>query len=92
MINSYRLTIVLILAISISSFGVIYSSHNSRQSFIAWQDLLKQAQAYEVEWGQLLIEQSTEASYTHLEKKAVNKLNMVAPSTKQIVVVRGSEK
>lgn len=89
MMNSYRLSILLFIALLISSFAVIYSSHSARKSFIALQDLLKQTQAYDVEWGQLLIEKSTSATYARLESEATGKLKMVAPSIKQIVVVQG---
>lgn len=89
MMSSYRLGIVLAIAIFLSAFAVIYSSHSSRQAFINWQDLIKQTQAYDIEWGQLLIEKSTMASYARLEDEATDKLKMVAPSTKQIVVVQG---
>ena len=91
MIGSYRLGVFLLLAVLVSALAVVYSSYTARQSFIEWQDILKQAQAYEVEWGQLLIEKSTLASYTRLEKEASSKLNMAAPSTQQIVVVQGEQ-
>jgi cell division protein FtsL len=83
-----KLTITLWILIVISSFGVIKSSYDSRVLFIEWQELLEKSQAYEVEWGQLLIEKSTLASYANLENMAKEELKMVFPTRKQIVVVQ----
>ena len=83
-----KLTVTLWILIVISSFGVIKSSYDSRVLFIEWQELLEKSQAYEVEWGQLLIEKSTLASYANLENMAKEELKMVFPTRKQIVVVQ----
>lgn len=83
-----KLTVILWFLIVISSFGVIKSSYDSRVLFIEWQELLGKSQAYEVEWGQLLIEKSTLASYANLENMAKEELKMVFPTRKQIVVVQ----
>jgi cell division protein FtsL len=71
-----------------TSFGVISNSHKSRKLFIELQELLQQAQTYEVEWGQLLIEKSTLASYAGLENQAKDELKMSFPTRKQIVIVK----
>lgn len=86
-----KLSWLLWLAILLSSFAVILSSHHARKQFIEWQGLLKAASAYEVEWGQLLIEKSTMASYARLETVAVGELKMTEPGKEQIVVVRESD-
>lgn len=89
MIASGKLTIALWLMVVASAFAVIAASHESRQAFIEWQALLKQAQEYDVEWGQLLIQKSSSASYTRLEALAEEKLQMKAPGKEQMVIVRG---
>lgn len=91
MMESKRLTVILWLMIVVTSFGVIKSSHESRVLFIEWQQLLEKTQEYEVEWGQLLIEKSTLASYAGLENIAKDELKMVFPTRKQIVIVQGDE-
>ncbi|NRB39810.1 MAG: cell division protein FtsL [Pseudomonadales bacterium] len=87
-LENKKLPWVLWLAISATCFAVILTSYNARQRFIEWQFLLSDAQAFEVEWGQLLLEKSTMASYSRLEQIAADKLNMTAPSKQQIVVVK----
>lgn len=88
MMQSRRLTVFLWFLIVITAFYVIKSSHESRILFIEWQDLLQKAQTYQVEWGQLLIEKSTLASYLGLENVAKDELKMGFPTRKQIVIVQ----
>ena len=85
---TYRLATLLLLLVCVCSFAVIASSYNARQSFMEWQGLLKKSSAYEVEWGQLLLEKSSLASFARLEDEAAEKLNMVAPDKNHIIVVR----
>jgi cell division protein FtsL len=86
------LTVFLGVALLITALGVVYSSHVSRQSFIEWQELVQQGHDHEVEWGRLLIEKSSLASFAQLESLVNSNLKMVAPSTGQIVVVQGEKK
>ena len=85
---SWKLTLLLWPAVILSALAVVYTTHASRQNFIAWQELIKQGQAMEVEWGQLLIERSTLASYARLEQIAGKKLAMSVPEANQIIVVK----
>jgi cell division protein FtsL len=89
--ESRRLTFILWFLVVVSAFGVIKSSYESRVLFIEWQELLEKSQTHEVEWGQLLIEKSTLASYANLESMAKEELKMVFPTRKQIVVVQDSK-
>lgn len=85
--TSRWLTSFLWLVIFFSAFAVIYSSFVAREKFVVWQKLIAESQSLEVEWGQLLIEKSRLTSYSRLESIAIDKLKMLAPPTKQIVVV-----
>lgn len=91
MMENRRLTVFLWFFLLITAFYVIKSSHESRILFIEWQELLQKAQAHEVEWGQLLIEKSTLASYLGLENVAKDELKMVFPTRKQIVIVQDDQ-
>lgn len=87
--KSMRLTLILWLCIVLTAFAVIRSSHQSRGYFIEWQSLIEKSQAYDVEWGQLLIEKGILASYLGLENVAKDKLKMTFPLRQQIVIVSG---
>ncbi len=89
-LENKRLCFALWMTIVISAFAVIYSSFSARTAFIAWQSLLHEARQYDVEWGQLLIEKSTMASYARLEGIAADQLQMTAPDKSQVIVVEGS--
>ena len=89
MMSSVKFSVALWVLVGVSAFAVILSSFNSRQSFFEWQALLKQAQGFDVEWGQLLIEKSSLASYSRLEDVAKDELKMTAPKTDRIIVVQG---
>lgn len=84
-----RTTIILWLTVCVSAVAVAYSNHRSRLLFTEWQTQLKQQQAFEVEWGQLLIEKSSLTAYSRLERIAAEKLNMRVPSAEQMKMVKG---
>ena len=52
-----------------SALAVIYSAFLYRQAFNAQQQLFQQRDALEVEWGQLLLEQSALAAHSRIEKR-----------------------
>jgi cell division protein FtsL len=66
---------------------VVNTTHQNRFSFNELQELREQANALEIEWGQLLIEQSTFSVEGRIEQKAVDRLQMQVPETSSIVVV-----
>lgn len=84
-----KVTILLWLAVCVTALSVVYSNHRARLLFVEWQQLLKNQQEFEVEWGQLLIERSSLTSYVRLERLAAEKLQMVVPSVDQVQMIRG---
>lgn len=80
---------VLVLALVVASaLGVIYSSYYSRQLFSELQQSKRQAVRLEENWGRLLLEQSTWASHSRIERLAKSELNMVVPAPESTVVIR----
>lgn len=80
--------VLLLVAISISALMVIYSSHRARHLFYDLQALRVQRDEIQVEWGQLLLEQSTWSSYAHIENIATNQLGMIVPEPQDLVIAR----
>lgn len=70
-----------------SSLGVIYSSFKARQLVAEFQQLQNQRNAYQEEWGQLLLEQSTLGAFSRVEQLAGKELKMAVPSPEQTVMV-----
>lgn len=79
---------VLWLAIMASGIGVVYSTHLSRQLFSELESKRRLTSELHVEWGQYLLEQSTWASYSRVERIAAEQLNMRQPAPENMVVIR----
>lgn len=79
---------VLWICIMASGIGVVYSTHLSRQLFSELESKRRTVSELHVEWGQYLLEQSTWASYSRVERIAAEQLNMKQPSPENMVVIR----
>ena len=78
---------LLFLVVIVSALGVVYQKHYSRQLFTEMQQLDKQLDDYEVEWGKLQLEQTTLAGYGRVEFKARQSLGLVLPGKESVVYV-----
>jgi len=87
-----KITIVLmallIILVMSSAFGVIYSKHKSRKLFVEAQQLKKQIDALNVEWGRLQLEQSAWSAHGRIERIARKRLNMTIPLANEIVYIK----
>jgi cell division protein FtsL len=72
----------------VSSLGVAYSSHETRNMYRDLQQLEKDHDDLEHEYEKLLLEQSAWAGYTRLNGLAQDKLQMTAPAISEMVVLR----
>jgi cell division protein FtsL len=83
-------TIVLLIllgSILTSGLSVVKTTHQNRFAFNELQELKDQANQLDVEWGQLLIEQSTVGIEGRIEQKALDQLEMRVPEIDSIVMV-----
>ncbi|HKV97895.1 MAG TPA: cell division protein FtsL [Gammaproteobacteria bacterium] len=78
---------LLLAAVMLSALAVIDARHENRMLFTQLQQLRQQRDQQNVEWGQLLLEQSTWSTHARVEQMATQKLNMQSPSHPRIVVV-----
>mgnify|MGYP000438396019 FL=1 len=81
------LTLVLVAGLS-----VVATTHENRFAFNELQVLRDQANGLEVEWGQLLIEQSTFGVEGRIEQKAFEQLQMEVPDIAKIVMVNHEQR
>jgi cell division protein FtsL len=77
----------LVMAVILSALTVIYSSYLYRLHFNKQQLLVKEWDALEVEWGQLLLEQSALAAHSRIESEVGRHLDMYVPGPEEIIVV-----
>ena len=87
--GSWFLFISLLLLTTASATGVIYSTHKSRHLLNELQLLERERNSMQVEWGQLLLEQSSLVSQGRIENLAIAELGMKIPATENVVVVAG---
>ncbi|MFT6958762.1 MAG: cell division protein FtsL [Halieaceae bacterium] len=76
-----------LVAVLLSAFGVIYSSHACRQLYAQLQDLEAGQWYLQEDYSRLLLEQSTWASHYRVEKVATTELGMGPPALEQLMVV-----
>ena len=86
-IKDLALTCVLVMAFVMSAIGVVYSSHLCRQLFAEHAVLLGQNDQLQLEWAQLLLEQSAWSSPHRIESVAREELQMTLPAVEQIELV-----
>lgn len=79
---------VLSTLIVLTAIGVVYSKYIGRKNFVELGTLRAERDAVDVEWGRLQLEQSTWATHGRVERVARKQLNMHAPSSSEVVVVR----
>jgi cell division protein FtsL len=82
-IVSYALLVLVV----ISAFSVVYYTHVNRQTTSELELLFTQRDELDIEWRNLLLEQSSLAEHSAIESKAKKLLNMKRPDVKSEVIV-----
>lgn len=82
------LTVALMCLMLASALAVIYVSHLNRHAFSQYQAALKERDQLDIEWGQLLLEQSALAQHARVEHIARERLAMKPPKASEIILVQ----
>lgn len=82
-----KLNLILFAIVIASALGTVTSQHKARQLYIELQQQQEFARQYDIEWGQLQLEQSTWAMHARIEQIATGHLQMQVPDAKRIQVV-----
>ncbi|MBR7889724.1 cell division protein FtsL [Marinomonas sp. A79] len=77
-----------VLSLVLVSISVVVQVYDFRKDFSYLQTLKKDEVAYEVKWGQLLLEQSALTQPSRLEQAAIKDLNMHAPTQDELIIVK----
>jgi cell division protein FtsL len=80
--------LLLIFAVLMTAFMVIYLKDLNRRFFIQYQTLQAAHDKLYGEWGKLLLEQSTWSSQARVQKIAQQRLDMSVPSPDEIVMLK----
>jgi cell division protein FtsL len=80
---------VVLAAITVAASGVwvVDAKHEARQLFIHLEELNREQDRLEVDWGRLQIEQGALATHSRIEGLARERLQLTTPADSQLVVV-----
>ena len=83
----FMLVLVFALVWVLSAMALIYTKHESRKLFVELEQLTRERDELNIEWGQLQIEQSTWATHARIEQVATEDLSLVRPQSTEIFVI-----
>jgi cell division protein FtsL len=78
---------LLIIIVFASAFAVVYVKDLHRRLFIDYQNLQDAQNQLYVNWGRLLLEQSTWSTQARVQTLAQQRLQMKTPAPKEILLV-----
>lgn len=87
---SSALQLCLMLAVLLSALCVVYTTNLYRVTLSQLELSIQHNHQLQLQWGQLLLEQASLATPARVERLATDKLNMVLPTNKKILVLRTS--
>lgn len=88
-LNLSRAVVALLAAaVFLSAIALIDARHQNRVEFEALEQAQQQRDQLNIDWGRLLLEQSTWATHAYIEQSATQKLGMSTPAASEILVVR----
>lgn len=81
-------TVLLWALMAVSALLVVSTTHKARLAFFQLESLRREAAELDVQRGQYLLEQSTWAAYSRIEKLATDRLHMRLPEPAEIIMVQ----
>ena len=84
------LIVLLVAALLCSAFGVVYFKDLNRRLFIQYEILQHEKAEELIEWGRLLLEQSTWSTQSRIQQIAQRQLGMEVPTAKEVVLVNAN--
>jgi cell division protein FtsL len=82
-----RVNVLLLLALVVCALSLVTSRHQARKLFVELEREQTRTRNYDIEYGQLQIEQSTLATPGRVEKIAREQLRMQLPAAARIEVM-----
>jgi len=82
---------MLILLVLISALSVVHAKYNSRKLFVELQQLSRERDVIDVEWGRLQLEFAALGTHGRVERIAAGRLQMSVPKPGAVVVIRSND-
>jgi cell division protein FtsL len=70
-----------------SGVWIVAAKHESRQLFVELQELEREQDRLEIDWGRLQIQQSMRAANAEIETRARDELGLAEPSETQMKII-----
>ena len=84
----YAIILVLLAGVIGCAFGVVYTRQESRRMFTEYNELTKERDRLNYEFGRLELERATKAEINGIEKVARESFGMISPSPANTVVIK----
>ena len=88
MSSNVFVVLLLLVVAEASAVAVIYTTYKNRALFSSLEKMRDDAEEMQVDWHQLLLEQSTLASFSRVSEVAKTHLKMSIPNPHAVVVLR----
>ena len=85
---SRAVVVLLGLAVFLSAIALIDARQQNRVLFEQLDRLHEQRDQLNIDWGRLLLEESTWSTHAYIEQSATQKLDMGLPANPQVLVVK----
>ena len=82
-----RVNVLLLAVLVLCALSLVTSRHQARKRFVELERTQAEARAYDTEYGQLSLEQSTWGMPARVEKIAREQLQMQLPDARRVQVV-----
>ncbi len=83
--------LLLISLVLVSALSVVHAKYNSRKLFVELQQLSRDRDAIDVEWGRLQLEFAALGTHGRVERIAASRLQMSLPKPDAVVVLRSND-
>ena len=87
-----RTNLLLIGLLVVCALGLVTSQHKARRTVTQHEHEMARARTLDVEFGQLQLEQSTQAMHARVERIAAEKLRMRPTDPSRTVILQGVER
>lgn len=87
--QAIQLIVATSLAASVVGSGVwvVLAKHESRQLFAEIEELKREQDRLQIDWGRLQLEQSTWATHPRIESLARERIKLATPADRQVVII-----
>ncbi len=84
----YLIILVLLAGVIAGALGVVYTRQEGRRLFTEYNELTRERDRLNYEFGRLELERATKAEINGIEKAARDELGMISPVPSNTVVIK----